>query len=128
MTVMGVAPGRWFILGTLLPQPGALQDACGDRALVSAIDSVWQYYALRGAAAAEVLASLVAIDVAPDVFGSAACAFTAAGPYDLLLWRLAGEEAGFGIGVARSLSRDFDAWLKEAVRFRSDHGGRRGGR
>jgi heterotetrameric sarcosine oxidase gamma subunit len=128
VTVMGVAPSRWFILGTTLPERSALQEACGDRALVSAIESVWQYYALRGAAAPEVLASLVAIDLAPDAFGSTACAITAAGPYDLLVWRLRGEEAGFGIGVARSLSRDFHVWLEEAVHFRSDRGGRRGGR
>jgi heterotetrameric sarcosine oxidase gamma subunit len=105
-TAIWTAPGVWLWLGEEPPVPPSHRtELHGARCILE----------LTGDGAADLLATLLPIDLHPRAFPDGAAAATLAAHVPVLLWRVAG---GFRLACASSYAQSFTQSLVEAGRSR----------
>jgi sarcosine oxidase subunit gamma len=102
-----LAPGRYLATADRLADlPSRFARSLSSLAAITDQSDLWHTLTLTGPAAALVLARLVPINLAPEIFPVGALALTRAGHLDVRLWHIA--DATYELATPRSYAADLD--------------------
>ncbi len=100
-----LAPGRFLASGAReAGLPGRLADRLAGLAAITDQSDMWAVFVVSGAAAREVLARVVPVDIGDEQFRQGHVALTRAGHVDVRLWRSEGQT--YEIAATRSFAPD----------------------